>query len=53
MFDVIWKTARIEGLSGLYKGFSLNWMRLAPYAVVSQGLYQKINTIHEDLNKRR
>ncbi|XP_058791649.1 solute carrier family 25 member 35-like isoform X2 [Phymastichus coffea] len=51
MMDVIWKTVKAEGFSGLYKGVFPNWLRYAPYVIISQGLYQKITGMYEELHK--
>ncbi len=35
MLDCMRKTAKLEGITGLYKGFTPTWMRIGPWAMVS------------------
>lgn len=51
MFDAVSKIFRTEGFLGLYKGWFPNWLRLAPYVVISQLLYEKIALIYYGFGK--
>lgn len=33
--DCLWKTAKIEGIRGLYKGSTAHFMRIAPHTIIT------------------
>ncbi|KAJ8683229.1 hypothetical protein QAD02_019021 [Eretmocerus hayati] len=53
VFDAISKIFRTEGISGLYKGFFPNWLRLAPYVISCQIFYHKIDSLYSELNPQK
>jgi hypothetical protein len=40
--DCMRKTAQAEGVKGLFKGFTANWMRLGPHTVISFLAYEQL-----------
>ncbi|XP_016844708.1 brain mitochondrial carrier protein 1-like [Nasonia vitripennis] len=46
MLDALSKIFRTEGFSGLYKGVIPNYLRLAPYVVITQVIYEKIALVY-------
>ena len=45
MFDCLIKTLRIEGFSGLYKGFFPNWMRLGPHTIICFLIFERLRIL--------
>ena len=45
IIDCLLKTLRSEGLSGLYKGFLPNWMRLGPHTIVCFLIFERLRIL--------
>ncbi|KAI6660163.1 Mitochondrial substrate carrier family protein ucpB-like [Oopsacas minuta] len=45
MLDCLVKTVRSEGMSGLYKGFFPNWMRLGPHTIICFLIFERLRII--------
>ncbi len=43
--DCLTKTFRSEGLRGCYKGFSQQWLRLAPHTIITFIAYEKLRAL--------
>ena len=45
ILDCLVKTVRSEGVSGLYKGFFPNWMRLGPHTIICFLIFEHLRNI--------
>lgn len=44
IFDCFAKTFKVEGASGLYKGFVANYWRAAPHTVINLTIWEQFKT---------
>ena len=44
-FDCFFKTLRLEGPLGLYKGFFPNWMRIGPHTIVTFFIFEQLRKL--------
>jgi hypothetical protein len=42
LFECLYKTTRTEGFFGLYKGFTPNFLRLAPHTILMLMIYEQL-----------